>query len=190
MCLALLENPKFLTILLRIDHELAAQCRAERCGCGGALHCANYPRKPRGYPPGMCEEFSTRLSFCCASCRKRVTSMSVRFMGRRVYLALAVVLVSGSRAAAGSTCARLGAELGVSRRTLQRWRSWWQEQFPQTPLWQAMCARFMPPVPVAQLPGELIVRFGGQTVPALVQLLAWLSPLTCTRGQECFDRAK
>jgi hypothetical protein len=43
-------------------------------------------------------DHSSRLSFCCAECRKRTTSMSVRFLGRRVYLALAVVLVSASRA--------------------------------------------------------------------------------------------
>ena len=32
------------------------------------------------------------FSFCCHRCRKRATSVSVRFFGRRVYLGLAVVL--------------------------------------------------------------------------------------------------
>lgn len=127
--------------------------------------------------------YSSRLSFCCAVCRKRATSLSVRFLGRRVYLALAVVLVSGSRTASTSTGVRLGAELGVARQTLQRWQAWWTLQFPLTPLWRATCARFMPPVAQAQIPGELIARFAGLAHEALMRLLIWLSPATVGRGQ-------
>jgi hypothetical protein len=131
----------------------------------------------------MRDEYSSRLSFCCAVCRKRATSLSVRFLGRRVYLALAVVLVSGSRTASTPTGVRLGAELGVARQTLQRWQAWWIEQFPLTPLWRATCARFMPPVAQAQLPGELIARFAGPAHEALMRLLIWLSPVSLGRGQ-------
>ena len=127
--------------------------------------------------------YSSRLSFCCAVCRKRATSLSVRFLSRRVYLALAVVLVSGSRTASTPTGVRLGAELGVARQTLQRWQAWWVEQFPLTPLWRATCARFMPPVAATQLPGELITRFAGPAPEALMRLLVWLSPATVGRGQ-------
>ncbi|MEZ5608812.1 MAG: hypothetical protein R3E52_17300 [Burkholderiaceae bacterium] len=104
--------------------------------------------------------------------------MSVRFLGQRVYLALAVVLVSGSRTASTPTGERLGAELGVARQTLQRWQAWWREQFPLTPLWQAACARFMPPVAAQQLPGELLERFTGAPQEALLRLLLWLAPVT------------
>jgi hypothetical protein len=45
VCHALLQDPNFLTLLVRIDHELAAQCRANSCPCGGVLHRADYPRK-------------------------------------------------------------------------------------------------------------------------------------------------
>lgn len=106
--------------------------------------------------------------------------MSVRFLGRRVYLGLAVVLVSARPSA---TAARLGSALGVARRTLARWRDWWHEQFPQTALWRATCARFMPPVPEALLPGELIERFTGPAHEALMRLLVWLSPVTIGRRQ-------
>jgi hypothetical protein len=41
----------------------------------------------------------------------------------------------------------------------------------------------MPPVPEAQLPGELIERFGGPVPEALMRLLIWLSPVTVGRGQ-------
>ena len=60
---------------------------------------------------------------------------------------------------------------------------WWCEQFPLTPLWRATCARFMPPVLEAQLPGELITRFAGPPHEALMRLLVWLSPATVGRGQ-------
>lgn len=120
MCHALLQGPKFLELLLRLDHEFAAQCRADGCRCGSNLHRADYPRKPRGCPPSVRGDHSFRLSFCCAACRKRATSLSVRFLGRRVYLAQAVVLVSASRTGSTPTGARLGAELGVARQTLQR----------------------------------------------------------------------
>ena len=104
--------------------------------------------------------------------------MSVRFLGRRVYLGLAVVLVSARPAGPTPAAARLGLALGVARRTLGRWRVWWREQFPLTPLWRSTCARFMPPVPTGQLPGGLLERFTGPAHEALMRLLVWLSPVT------------
>ena len=178
MCHALLYDPKFLALLLRIDHELAAQARADGCRCGGALHRADFPRKPRGCPIEVRPDHSSRLSFCCSVCRRRSTSMSVRFLGRRVYLGLAVVLVSARPAGPTPAAARLGLALGVARRTLGRWRVWWREQFPLTPLWRSTCARFMPPVPTGQLPGGLLERFTGPAHEALMRLLVWLSPAT------------
>ena len=201
-------EPKFTALLLRIDHELAEQTRSEGCRCGGALHRADYPRKPRGCPRELRPHYLSRLSYCCALCRQCSTSTSVRFLGRRVYLALAVVLVSVRRAGptpaaarvrsrgggvsgAGGVfgvspgragpkpaAARLGTQLGVARRTLQRWRDWWQQQFPLTPLWRAACARFMPPVAAEDLPGELLERFTGAAHEVLLRLLLWLSPIT------------
>ena len=160
MCHALLGDPKFFTLLLRIDHDLAEQVRAGRCRCGGALHRADYPRKPRGGPPQVRAECASRLSFCCAVCRGRTTSMSVRFLGRRVYLGLAVVLQS-ARPGGPTAAAAARLDLGVDRRTLGRWRTWWREQFPLTPLWCSACALVMPPLSVALLPASLVERFAG-----------------------------
>ncbi len=190
MCHALLDDRNFLALLLRIDHELAAQKRAEGCRCGGTLHRADYPRKPRGCPARIRPEHSSRLSFCCSVCRERSTPMSVRFLGRRVYLGLAVVLVSAKPAEATAVGARLGLALGVARRTLTRWRQWWREQFPQTALWRATCARFMPPVPEQQLPGELIQRFTGPRHEALTRLLVWLCPVTVGRRIDRSERLR
>ncbi len=104
--------------------------------------------------------------------------MSVRFLGRRVYFGLAVVLVSARHARQTPAAARLGAGWGIPIRTLERWRQWWQCDFALTPLWQAQCARFMPPVATHQLPGELLERFTGAAHEVLLRLLLFLTPLT------------
>ena len=72
--------------------------------------------------------------------------MSVRFLGRRVYLSLAVVLTSARLAGQRPAAARVAAEMNIPVRTLQRWRQWWDQQFPLTPLWQAdYAATGLPP---------------------------------------------
>ena len=80
----------------------------------------------------------------------------------------------GQNTAAATLCEALAVPL----RTLQRWRRWWREDFMQTPLWQAMCARFMPPVSAQGLPGELLARFAGEATEALQRLLRFLAPIT------------
>ena len=175
---ALLQDPKFFSILLRIDEELAAATQASRCACGGVLHRANYPRKPRACPQALRTDFDWRFSFCCADCRKRTTSTSVRFLGRRVYLALAVVLGSARHAGQNPAAASLSHALNVPVRTLRRWRHWWSELFPRTGLWQALGARFMPPVSTGQFPAGLLERFAGDDAEQLLRFLDFLRPLT------------
>ena len=178
VCHILLQDPRFFRLLLCIDIDLAAQMRAAGCRCGGVLHCADYPRKPRACPIEVRAEYESRFSFCCSQCRKRATSMSVRFLGRRVYLGLGVVLMSNRRGGQTSAAARLSDTLDVPLRTLARWRSWWVEHFPLTPLWQAAGARFMPPVATPELPASLIEHFTGQAEESLMRLLVFLAPLT------------
>ena len=180
MCHAILQDIKFFQLLLRIDHELAQQTRAAGCACGAVLHQANYPRKPRGCPTEARTDFESRLSFCCSECRKRSTSASVRFLGRRVYLGLAVILMSAQLTQSTTITTRLSQSLQVPLRTLQRWRQWWGEIFPMTSFWQATCARFMPPVVTHALPASLIERFGPCTAKPLTRLLDFLSPITVT----------
>jgi hypothetical protein len=178
VCHALLQSPNFFRLLLRIDEELASETHAAGCACGGVLHRANYPRKPRACLREVRGDFESRFSFCCSLCRRRSTSMSVRFLGRRVYLALAVVLGSARHAGQNPAAARLSGTLNVPVLTLRRWRHWWQAQFPQTALWQAACARFMPPVVSDLFPASLLERFSGSAEEALMRLLVFLSPIT------------
>jgi hypothetical protein len=174
----LLQDPNFFRLLLRIDEELAGELKARGCECGGVLHRANYPRKPRGCLAEVRAQFESRWSFCCARCRKRSTAMSVRFLGRRVYLAVAVVLCSVRRVGSSGAAAPIARALSVPVRTLERWRHWWQEQFARTALWRGACGQFVPPVPVERMPAGLLERFTGTAVRSMCHFLGFLTPLT------------
>ena len=184
MCHALLSDSALYALLLEFDRDLAARARTAGCGCGGALHSANYPRKPRGGPGGLGRDFARRLSFCCAreGCRSRTTPASVRFLGRRVYLGAVVVLVTAMQGGVtAKRAARLHELIGVSLRTLKRWRAWWRAGFADSEFWRGVRGRFSPPVDVQALSGSLLERFSGENERAkLIQALVFIKPLTTT----------
>src|SRR5262245_42350693 len=154
--LTLFGDAEFYHVVARIDDDLAATTRRGGCRkCGGVLHSARYPRKPRGGPTDLPASYQVRASFCCAvdGCRKRATPPSVRFLGRRVYLSGVVVLASAMQHGVNAVRAsRLKALFGVSRQTLVRWRSWWLESFPGSRFWQSLRGRVMPAVDEHALP--------------------------------------
>jgi hypothetical protein len=175
------EQTGFLQFLAAIDTDLASRARMQGCRfCGGALHSACYPRKPRGGAV-VATEATTRHSFCCDKCRRRTTPESVRFLGRRVYPGFVMVMVLLSAMQSGVTDTlinELQLHLGVARRTLQRWRHWWREIFVGTSFWDLGRGRFMPPIEHAALPMSLLDRFKGQdTQTQLVWCLQFLAPL-------------
>jgi hypothetical protein len=174
-----LHDPAFFRLLTQIDTELAAESRQARCPkCTGPLHVADFPRKPRGCPASVREEYSSRLSFTCGRCDARTTPASVRFLGRRVYVAVALMLVS--RPASGAARA-LEERLSVSARTLRRWRTWWQRDLQRTAFWQSVRERFVPPVAADALPRSLLARFRGRTRhERLEQMLRFVCPLSTT----------
>jgi hypothetical protein len=140
------------------------------------LHSARYPRKPRGCPAAVLKDYSWRFSFTCARCEQRATPASVRFLGRRVYLAVVLTQVSSP----GSPTAQHLAELlAIPVRTLDRWRAWWSRDFLRTPFWQSMRERFTTPIPAEELPRSLLERFDASTpTQQLVLLLRFLAPLS------------
>jgi hypothetical protein len=183
----ILQDSSFFLALLLFDRDLAERYRNKGCSCGGKLHRAAYLRKPRGEPIGLPDGFSVRESFCCCreGCRRRVTPPSLRFLGRRVYLAAAVVLVSAMVQGITEKRASAMRELvGVSRKTLHRWRQWWRESFVQTELWRSTRARFSPPVDGSELPGSLVERFEERSdSEQVLGVLVLLMPLTA--GANC-----
>lgn len=182
-----LQDSSFFLALLLFDRDLAAGYRDEGCVCGGSLHRAAYGRKPRGGPGGLPEAFCIRESFCCSreGCRRRLTPPSLRFLGRRVYLGAVVVLVSTMvHGVTDKRAAAMRRLCGVSRRTLGRWRRWWQESFVGTHLWRILRSRFVAPVNESELPTSLLERIEGQEPPAQVLgVLCLLLPLTA--GASC-----
>jgi len=138
---------------------------------------------PAGLPP----EYDLRESLCCCAdgCRRRVRPPSLRFFGRRVYVGPVFVLscamihgITEKRAAV------LREMVGVSIRTLRRWRAWWRKAFPSSGFWQAMRSRFAPPVDEALLPGSLLERFvQPEESERLLAVLRLLVPLSA--GANC-----
>lgn len=51
-------------LLLKIDQKLALVARQRGCSRGGRLHRAGFPRKPRGQPEPLPDEYRRRFSFC------------------------------------------------------------------------------------------------------------------------------
>jgi hypothetical protein len=177
----LLGDATLYEILQRVDEDLAAQARSAGCSCGGRLHRAVYPRKPRGGPAELGAGYENRLSYCCAEegCRRRTTPPSVRFLGRKVYLGAVVTLVSALRQGPTPTRVRVLHDLfGVGERTLRRWRQWWQQIFAAGSFWRAARGRFIPSLEAADLPRAMAERFGAHTAAGLCRLLRFLSPIT------------
>jgi len=108
-------NLNFHTHLLNIDIEAAQKVKEQGCQyCNGTLHQANYPRIGFGLMPQIAHLYNSRFSFCCANCRRRTTPVSVRFFGRRRYLATLFILLCASRTLTpdDACCARLAKRFG------------------------------------------------------------------------------
>ena len=184
---ALLRNSSIFDVLLRFDEDLAEEVRRGGCGCGGVLHRAYYGRKPRGGPEGLRDEHAVRFSYCCAveGCRRRATPASLRFLGRKVFFGVVVLLVPVLRDGPTSNrVERLSAEFAVSGRTLRRWIRWWRETFAATRFWLASQGLFSRPVASQALPSSLLLAFEGlaEAWPRVLALLRFLTPITTGKG--------
>ena len=177
-----LRDRKLYEWMERVDADMAASAQLEGCDdCGGKVHRADYPRKPRGGLKDMVERWEKRWSWCCErdGCRKRKTPPSVRFLGRKVYVGVLVVLVAAMRGGLSAKRVRqLDETLGVDRRTLERWRAWWTETFAHSPFWDGVRGRFRQPIAASRLPLALVEAFRGTQREGLLKLLEFLSPIT------------
>jgi hypothetical protein len=185
----LLADSTFHDLLLAYDRDLADGRRQAGCACGGVLHSAKYPRKPRPWAVvrRLRPEHGSRFSFCCAidGCRSQATPPSLRFLGRKVFLATIVTVISIMRHGVSEPrMRRLAQSLNVDRRTIARWRGWWREAFTAMPFWQIARASFMPPVDESRFPATLIERFAGiGAAERMIALLRFLSPVTGVQAQ-------
>lgn len=182
---AILRDTRFYELLLGFDRQIADAAHADRCQkCGSALHWGSWERKPRGGSVGLGPQHRLRFSLCCAKdgCRKRETPGSLRFLGRKVYFGAMVVLISAMQSGLHpERMKRLKELVGVSRRTVLRWRDWWRTVFAMSPFWRAHGA-LAPAANAADLPASLLKSFDGAIERQLLSLLRFLAPITTGRG--------
>jgi hypothetical protein len=177
---SLLQDSRFFYFLLKADEDLAEETRRSGCSCSGVLHRANYERKPRGAPADLDPRCTIRFSFCCATegCRRRVTPVSLRFLGRKVFFGVLVLLIPMLRQGPSPVrMSRLCAMFAVSVRTVRRWCRFWKETFVRSRVWETARGRFARPVRAQEMPGSLLEAFAGisdteKRVLAVLRLVA------------------
>lgn len=176
-----LADQRLYQLLEKVDGDLIEEARQRGCvHCQGKLYRSDYERKPRGGP-----QWEERFSLCCGKegCRRRNTPPSVRFLGRRVYAGLVVVLVAAMvQGLKPERVRRLREALGIDRRTLERWRQWWLGTFVNSAFWRAARARFMPPLDSDTMPLSLCLSFEAPKRQRLIELLGFLAPITTPRA--------
>jgi hypothetical protein len=171
---------EFFVLLEQADERTVQRAVAEGCAvCGGPLHHADFERKPRGAwiaPEG--EQVVRRFSLCCGreGCRKRLTPPSLRFLGRRVYLGVVVIVASIAAQALGAAQA-LRQKTGVPARTARRWLQWWGGTFIDTEVFVAIRARLVG-VDEGKLPASIVERLPGSQTQQVRTMLDLLWPLT------------
>ena len=177
----------FFHSLVAIDFEFAEVAQEAGCPlCNGVLDVSNYSRKPRGVEIS-CAEDAVRFSFCCRrdGCRKRLTPTSVRFLARKVYVAMIVIL--------SQTSYWGKVQLEICRQTRARWNRYWIEVCSkQGQFYKAKIALFMADFdlqPSAIL--EEFMRHHPQLSGAWTKTLRFFLPLsTGARCKQCVLNAR
>ncbi len=181
----ILRDPCFIELLQRFDRDLAEQARSANCPfCGGVLHSARYVRKPSGLPEELEAVRFVRESLCCASdgCRQRTLPPSVLFMGRRHFLSVTHLLLSAlDRGPNARRRSQLKRMLGVGKRTLDRWRRWWADVFPKTPVCRATPAVAAIEAASSPQPRALFSIFRRRGLARLLDILIFLAPIGTPR---------
>lgn len=175
----LVQRISLFQLLHRIDLDLAASHRQKGCPhCGGALHQANYVRKPRGGHPQIPERYCVRQSLCCGreGCRRRSAPSSCMFMGRRVYWRCVILVVAAlrQRRPESISAAKLSRMFSIPRKTLIRWFGYFREHFPCSAAWQRVRGRLGARVTDTELPGSLLDYFIERSADTLSGLVGCL----------------
>lgn len=174
-------NSTFHALLIAIDREFAEITRQQGCSCGGKLHQSNYPRSPFGLPAEFRSIYDERFSFCCDDCRKRTTSPSVRFFGRRWYPAPLLLLISALMISINDyRLMQIKRHFGikVSESTWKRWRQWWRAAFSETCFWKqarSVIPEYKKPV---TMPRRMLNAFQGLIDKKIILLLRFIAPIT------------
>jgi hypothetical protein len=106
-----------------------------------------------------------------------------------VFVGAVVVLVSAlHHGLTPKRLAKIRESVGVSARTVNRWRLWWREDFVQTPFWKAARGFLATPVAECSLPFSLLESFPvTQAKRKLLRFLRFICPLTASAPGKLFD---
>jgi hypothetical protein len=184
----LLTDARFHNSLFDLDRLIAEQVRRAQCPkCFGNLNQSNFPRKPRGVPEGTHPDYSIRFSYCCGveGCRKRLTPPSMRFLSRKVYSSVVIILIFLLKPETDESRIEvlnrlLGTQLSVE--TLRRWRHFWTKDIPQTHTWKRLPLH---QILSQSLPVSLLSLFHKTGEQSLLMGLKLILPLTA--GVHLFD---
>ena len=102
----------------------------------------------------------------------------MRFLGRRIYAGLLVVITVMIHGLKPERVRRIREALQVDSRTVKRWRQWWLDSFVRSSFWKAARARFMPLLCERTLPLSLWLSFELEERQRLLAVLQFLKPIT------------
>ncbi|MEN8250723.1 MAG: hypothetical protein ABFS32_17450 [Bacteroidota bacterium] len=184
----MLTDARFHNSLFDLDRLIAEQVRQKQCRlCHGNLHQSHFLRKPRGLPEDINPDYSIRFSYCCGTegCRKRFTAPSMRFLSRKVYSSIVIILIFLLKPETDeSRIEKINTLLGttLSIETLRRWRHFWIKDVPQTHAWKRLSLHRSHS---QELPVSLLMLFEQSGEQALKMGLKLILPLTA--GVHLFD---
>jgi len=187
----LLKKKSLFHCLYTIDKNTAEQYRKMPCPhCGGPLHFANYSRKPRGEPDGICEIFFIRFSLCCGKegCRHRIIPPSCRFLDRKVYWHVAILVIISEYQKKESSIFKLAKRFNISRNTIARWIQFYQEIFPYRSEWQRIRGQVSALIKSNELPSSLVNHFLNLKSCAKNALISCLKFLS--KGSEVYQKIR
>jgi hypothetical protein len=189
----LYSNSTLWRTLFENDQLSAEEVHRQPCprpDCGGKMNWNNYVRKPRGGPehPEFSKYFGYRMSLCCGRCRKRQTPESVRFLGRKIYIGLTLLVASSRNEGCQSETdpptekpQMVSPVDSISTRTLGRWVMWWTQSFFKSSFWRGSQGLFATSIDMSAPVSSLISKFVNSSMSeTIVTILNFLAPITKT----------
>lgn len=171
----------FWLLLSKIDEKIARFYHQIPCiYCTKKMYWGNYPRKPRGIPSIAEDFFAFRYSHCCSGCRKRRTPPSARFLGRRVYVAIFVMMFFYPDTDDDHSELLNSMSIGMDLMTPVRWSAWWSIDIPVSCIWKKICGPLGVNTNNEFLPHFISHQFANNNInaeEALLALLKFLSPI-------------
>lgn len=174
----------FIKYLYEKDKEIAGKYHFAKCqhkSCKGIYHSSSYPRKPRGIQAEAEEFYSSRFSFCCSRCSLRFTPESIRFLGRKVYVAFFIMLMLYP------SVENIQQQLidlppkSLAPITLRRWFLWWHVTIPKSSIWKKLVGLLLANIEKVFLPIFLIEQFTQEHCDfkkSLLATLEFISPIS------------